>query len=91
MALVWGKRARLVGDVVVVEEHLYLTEDRTRVVSEGDPACRWLWAAPGDERPRAEAERLGVVKPEAPVEEPAEEPKRRQPAANKMRSRPVDK
>lgn len=68
---------------VVIGEHLYLTEDRSRVVKEGDPASRWLWASPGTSVPRAEALRLGAIQPElevvveAEVEEntaPAEDP-----------------
>ncbi|GIH07416.1 hypothetical protein Rhe02_54830 [Rhizocola hellebori] len=57
---------------VIIREHLYLTEDRTRVVKEGDPASRWLWAAPGTEVSLREAIRLGAVKPE-PAEEQASE------------------
>lgn len=52
-------------DIVIVTEHLYLTEDKTRVVKEGDPASRWLWASPGQEVTRADAQRLGVIAPPA--------------------------
>lgn len=93
------------GETVVVDRHLYLTEDKSRVVEEGDPASRWLWASPGQEVSRAQAERLGAVappaaeperevsvEPETPVEpEPAPEPKQRQPAPNKQRTKPGDK
>lgn len=67
------------GPKVTVDRHWYLTEDKDRVVPEGDPACRWLWATPGMEVSLADAERLGAVKaePEAVVAdepEPAAEP-----------------
>lgn len=51
-------------DTWTADRHLYLTEDKTRVVEEGHPDSRWLWASPGTEVPRAEAIRLGAVKPE---------------------------
>lgn len=78
---------------VVIDRHLYLTEDRSRVVEENDPASRFLWAAPGDEVSRAEAERLGAIKAKAepePAEEAAEPeaetaPKQRTPRTNKAR------
>lgn len=93
------KGMRSMGDgTVVMTEHLYLTEDKTRVVKENDPAARWLWASPGQEVSRVEAERLGVldepaVDPEpvvAPEGEP-ESPKKRTPAANKQRTSGGDK
>ncbi|MFT2016297.1 hypothetical protein ACMA1D_10705 [Streptomyces sp. 796.1] len=43
---------------VTVNRHLYLTEDRCRVVEEGDPAGRWLHWAPGHLVPQDEYERL---------------------------------
>lgn len=48
-------------DNVTIDRHLYLTEAQDRVVEEGDPAGRWLWAAPGQLRPRADAARLGAI------------------------------
>lgn len=54
--------AGVVVETVTVDRHLYLTEDKSRVVEEGDTAGRWLWAAPGQEVSREEAERLGAVK-----------------------------
>jgi hypothetical protein len=75
-----------------VDRHLYLTKDKDRVVEEGDPASRWLWATPGQMVPLAEAERLGAVKPDSEAEsvdddaEQADAPaKRRTPAQNKQR------
>lgn len=81
---------------IVVDRHLYLTEDRSRVVEENDPASRFLWAAPGDEVSRAEAVRLGAIKAESepvPESEPATkaEPKQRTPRANKARGPAGDK
>ncbi len=49
-------------ETVTIDRHLYLTEDGSKVVEEADPEGRFLWAAPGDERPLDEAERLGAVK-----------------------------
>lgn len=64
------------GEMVVIDRHLYLTEDQSRVVEEGDTAGRWLWASPGQEISRAEAERLGAVKSQAaPEPEPEVESK----------------
>lgn len=79
--------------LVTIDRHLYLTEDKGRVVEEGDPAGRSLWAAPGQQVPRREAERLGAIQPEPLLAPPAEEKqevpqanKRRRPAANKSGS-----
>lgn len=74
-------------EMVTVDRHLYLTEDKDRVVEEGDPAGRWLWAAPGNEVSRVDAERLGAIKPEAD----GVEPKQRTPRANKQRATAEDK
>jgi hypothetical protein len=63
---------------VVIDQYWYLTEDGSRVVPEGDPRSRYLWASPGSEVPRAEAERLGAVK---------QQPK----PADKARTNPGDK
>ncbi len=57
------------GGAVAVDRHWYLTEDKARVVEEGHPDSRWLWASPGTEVPLAEAIRLGAVKVEEPVQE----------------------
>lgn len=86
--------AGVVSERVTIDRHLYLTEGQDRVVEEGDPAGRWLWAAPGHEVSRAEAERLGAVKPDPdpdPDPEPEPEPKRRTPRANKARTAAADK
>ncbi|MFF5445489.1 hypothetical protein [Streptomyces sp. NPDC012888] len=79
---------------VIIDRHLYLTEDRTRVVEEGDPASRWLWASPGTQVSRAEAVRLGAISGEAeqaPTPERTEAPKQRSPRSNKSRGATEDK
>lgn len=48
-------------EMVTVTERLCLTEDG-RLVEETDPAARWLWATPGTQKPRVEAEKYGYVK-----------------------------
>lgn len=70
--------------LVTIDRHLYLTEDRSRVVEEGDPAGTSLWASPGQQVPRREAERLGALAP-PPVVLPSAEEKQAPPAANKQR------
>lgn len=77
-------------EIVIIDRHLYLTEDESRVVEEGDPAGRWLWASPGQEVRRRDAEQFGAVKP-APEPEPEPEAKARPAAANKARRKPADK
>jgi hypothetical protein len=49
------------SDPVLVDRHLYYTEDKSRVVVEGDPAGHTLWAAPGQVVSRGDAERLGAL------------------------------
>jgi hypothetical protein len=67
------------GAVVTATERLCLTEDE-RLVPEGDPDARWLFCVPGQEIPRAEAERYGMVKKKAAAK-PAD--KAAKPPANK--------
>lgn len=89
------KGARPMGETIRVDQHWYLTEDKTAVVAEGVPGGRWLWASPGQEVNRAEAEQLGAVpRPEPEPEadpEPEVEAKQRRPTANKQRTRGEDK
>lgn len=58
---------------ITVKQHWYLTEDKTRVVEEGHPDGRWLWASPGTVVKLSDALRLGAVKveqePESPVDD----------------------
>jgi hypothetical protein len=78
---------------VVVKQHWYLTEDRTRVVEEGHPDGRWLWASPGTAVRLAEAIQLGAVKvePEAEVVEPESEPADELKADEKAEEKPEEK
>lgn len=84
--------------MVTIDRHLYLTEDKGRVVEEGDPAGRWLWASPGQQVSQREAERLGALRPadnppvEVPQEKQAPPPanKQRRPGANKSGQRTTD-
>ena len=81
-------------DTVTVDRHWYLTEDKDRVVPENDPAARWLWATPGMDVPRADAEKLGAVEPvpaESDVEESGETVKETPAPPNKQRTNPGDK
>lgn len=54
------------------DRRLYLVEDRSRVVGDGDPDARWLFCVAGGEVSRADAERYGLLDP--PAGEPAPEP-----------------
>lgn len=77
--------AQTMSDTVEIDRRLCLTEDRSRVVPENDPAARWLWAAPGQLVDRAEAERLGALEPEKrkPGRPPGSGTKKDTPAENK--------
>lgn len=78
------------GGHVQIDRHMYLTEDGKRVVEEGDPEGRWLWAAKGGSKPRDEAERLGYA-PKAELKK-AEKPKRRKTTpSDKKREKSEDK
>ncbi len=82
-------------ELVTIDRHLYLTEDGARVVPEGHPDARWLWASPGDERPRNEAERVGAASPakteEAEHADKDEAGKAAEAPEDKRRTRPADK
>lgn len=75
-------------EVWVADRRLCLTEDKSKVVPEGHPDGRWLWATEGQEVPLAEAERLGAIPSEPAV---TTEPKQRPAPANKARRKPADK
>ncbi|MCI0687571.1 MAG: hypothetical protein L0Y54_10095 [Sporichthyaceae bacterium] len=83
------------GNHVVATERLCLTEDQTRLVPETDPAARWLYCTPGQQLPRADAERYGLLaQPEPtpePTTEPEPEPAAPEPAEPKARAKPADK
>lgn len=59
------------GGTAVVTQHWYLTEDKTRVVPEGDVEGRWLWASPGTAVALSDAIRYGAVKVEPEPEKSA--------------------
>lgn len=82
----------MADDKVLINEKWCLTEDRSRVVPETDPAARWLYWKPGDVVPRAEAERLGAVKrkPGRPAGAGKSEAKKAEPAENKARIWPTE-
>lgn len=46
---------------VTVEERLFLTADKEKVVKEGDPAAAFLFASPGEEIDAEEAKRYGLT------------------------------
>lgn len=92
------------GGYVTVDRHWYLTENKTRVVEEGHPESRWLWASPGTQVPRRDALRYGALveesEPEAAVAEPepekadedkAVEEKQAKPAATKAAKKSANK
>lgn len=79
------------GPQYTVDRHLYLTEDKSKVVEEDDPSGRWLWATPGMQVPLGEAERLGAVKANSETESVEAPAKRRTPAQNKQRRSHEDK
>lgn len=60
--------------LVVITERWCLTQDRSRVVPEGDPEARWLHWLPGDEVDEREARRLGALKSRTPEANKARRP-----------------
>ncbi len=61
------------SSAVILDRRLYLTEDRSRLVEDGDPAARWLYGVKDQRVNAAEAERLGYRPRSAKQEEPAED------------------
>lgn len=72
------------SSAVSLDRRLYLTEDRSRLVEDGDPAARWLYGVKDQRVNAVEAERLGykplsvqreeeAPAPAAKSEEPAED------------------
>lgn len=59
-----------------VKERLYYTEDKTRVVPEGDPEARFLFAPAGRQILEETARDLGLLDEDTPTDtgQPAEEP-----------------
>lgn len=52
--------------LVVVNEKLWLTEDKDEVVADGDERAKFLLATPGDEISVEDAERYGLLEPAKP-------------------------
>jgi hypothetical protein len=45
---------------ITTDRRLWLTEDKSEVVEDGDPAARWLWSpGPGHEVSKDEADSVG--------------------------------
>lgn len=61
------------GQFVTVEDRLYLTTSRDRVVAEGDPEAAFLLAPAGGRIFRTEAVRLGLLSEGAKESAPAED------------------
>lgn len=77
---------------VKIDQRLYLVEDGSRVVEDGDPASHWLFCVAGGEVSRADAERYGLLAPPEPEPQPEPlEEKAAAPTANKARGRAPDK
>ena len=57
---------------VEVNERLFLTADREKVVPEGDPEAAFLFATPGDEVSEEDAKRYGIKPSKANKVEKAE-------------------
>lgn len=53
-----------------VEQHLWWTGDRKRLVPTGDPEASVLGYVTGDEIPEAEARRVGLIREPGPIEPP---------------------
>ncbi len=56
---------------VMADRRMYLTEDRTRAVPEGDPEARFLLCTPGTYLSRADAARYGLLPAHSEPEESA--------------------
>ena len=80
---------------IAVKQHWYLTEDKTRVVEEGHPDGRWLWASPGTVVKLSDALRLGAVQvqpePEkSTIEKLVEDGMDPEKVAKAVKEKPVD-
>lgn len=88
---------------VVAKQRLWLTAD-DKLVLDGDLDARFLFCSPGDEIPRADALRYGLLdssdldaeefmeepKPEEPAEEKAAEPEPEPPAEKEQAAEPQE-
>ena len=69
-----------------LDRKLWLTEDRSRVVEDGDPEAAFLLGTAGKEIPDDEAERLGLTSRPAAKKAEATEDKQADAPANKART-----
>jgi hypothetical protein len=81
---------------VRIGRRLYLVEDKSRVVEDGDPEAMFLLCPKGGEVSHATAARYGLLEsseaaPEPEDQEQAEPEKKTPAAANKAGRRPADK
>lgn len=58
---------------MIAKQRIYLTEDRSKAVFEGDPKAAFLLVPVGGELKDSEAKRLGLL-PEKEIEPPTELP-----------------
>lgn len=50
----------MADETITTDRRLWLTEDKSRVVEDGDPEARWLWSpGPGHEVSKKEASSVG--------------------------------
>lgn len=77
-------------DVWVADRRLWLTADQKAVVEDGDGAAAFLLCGPGQSIPRARAEELGLIEPEAKEQEKPED-KQLDPPEDKQRANPGSK
>jgi hypothetical protein len=75
--------------VYVVTERLALTEDELRLVPEGSPDGRWLFAIPGQEIPFAVAVKFGLVSGDVPPVEHHGEPVKYAPRVARVEKKPT--
>lgn len=61
MALNFQEHDMASGEMVTVDRKVWLTADKERVVDDGDPQAAILYATPGMQVPRREAERYGLL------------------------------
>lgn len=54
-------RNRGSGQMVLVEDKLWFTTDKSELVRDGDERAAFLYCTPGDQIPVEDAERLGIV------------------------------
>lgn len=73
MALEIVKQQPVSRPFVVLEEKLWLTADRERVVPDGDPEAAFLLGTPGKRVSADEAERLGLTGKKPPEAHKADE------------------